>query len=716
MRVGKWFHRKEQEAEKAPWRVLLELSFTELDRQLHRDTIERLFEEIEKIPDYELRIPELTDDDKESLSYAFRAMQVIERSNARKHTQAAYYQSMVDRYVLLRGKAERDRVMLDFLSILDDDPRRLRGDAKAFKQRWADFGLVTERHQRIVLREEMLQELCLDIVAKYVSSVLSTRSELTEENVGFAESVLKALNLEQFLTEIMNDSRRWQTQIAAFDTLAKIVHALPQGAQFRILSLETSALVMRFCTDPNANVWQQISAIGLLAQSDPLGVMDVIQQRLLADELPIKSDDLFVRRGIIEIIGREFSNEAGFDYLAQLVRKRDPSDYVRMKLVQTIATFKTVESRAILHDYVRGEPDETSFQVRAQAAFEWGTIGRDAVDAGDDALLADAIRELAWAIAEGDDTLLRRAALEEAARIANHRETVLEKRRVDELDKTILDAIQTVFERPTVTASEVNWAADAWVQVVVGTMPDYYLVRDNLEPRLEQTYSGQSFTIARDQLPVDEDALGLILAYLTRRDFGVYVAWHEDHARVYRGNRMRLSLWRILYEVRNPNPAKRQAVRHTVARRFDGTIRAHSGILAEITQTKVPGEPLYLANEGSWRRYLPLVDDYLSMCRRSHAGRVVRLYSSFGITTIRGPADPMRCWRNFFLMSWKYRDYAELRNANPLHKQYSDAREYVEAVNQRFGIETRFIPYSYEYEGERVELRVPTVQAVFETR
>jgi len=716
MRVGKWFHRRAEVTEKAQWRILLELTFSELDRQLHRDTIERLFAEYEHIPPYHVRIPELSDEEKDSLSYAFRAMRVIERSNERKHTQSTYYQGMVERYVLLRGKEERDRVMLDFLATLDNNPVRLRGDAKAFKHRWADFSLVTERHLRFIQREEMLQELCLDIVAHFISQVLAAHAELTEENVTLAQRILRELNLEAFLTELMEHSRRWQTQVAAFETLAKIVRAMPQGAQFRILSLETNALIMRFCTDPTTNVWQQIAAIGLLAQCDPLGVMEVIQQRLLPEEVPAISDDLFVRRGIVEIIGREFPNEAGFDYLAQLVQKRDPSDYVRVKLVQTLATFKTEEARALLRGYLHGEPDERCSQVRAQAAFEWGAIGREAVDNGDEALLAEAIHQLTWAIAEGDDPLLRRAALEEAALVANRRESVLEKRHLDALDKSILDAIQTAIEREDITPQEINWAAEAWVQVVVATNPVYYEVLRVLQPRIEQTYSGHSFDIASSELPDDEDALGMSLAHLTRRDFGVYLEWRQDRVRVYRGNRMRLTFWRVLYELRNPNPAKRQGFRHTVARRFRGTLRAHSGILAEITQTKVPGEPLYLEHEGSWRRHLPLVDDYLSICRRSDAGKTVRLFSSFGITSIQGPAELLRAWRNLFLMSWRFRDYAELRNANPLHKQYDDPRAYIEAMRRDFGIETQFTPYSYEYGGERIELRVPRVQSIFESR
>lgn len=715
MRVGDRFNRRVREIQKAPWRIGVELAFSELNRLLHRDTIERLFNEFEALPDYDPRIAGLSEDEKQSLSYAFRAMEIVRRSNNRKKYLTASYQEMINRYSLLRGKEERDRVMLGFLSLLEKNPRRLRGDAKAFRRRWADLGLVTERCQRVLFREEMLQELCLDIVGHFLAAVLATRSELTEENVAFAETLLKRMDVERFLTEVMEGSRRWQTRVAAFETLAKIVNALPQGAQFRILSLETSALVMRFCTDPDENVWAQIAAIGLLARSDPLGVMEVIEQRLLAEEVPSKSDDLFVRRGIVEVIGREFPNEAGFEYLARLAQKRDPSDFVRVKLVETLATYPTPQARNLLREYLRGGLGETCPQVRAQAAFAWGHLGRNAVDAGDEALLAEAVEELSWAIAKGELPLLRRAALEEAAHLVRHRENVLEKGHLDAYDKQILDAIQFALDQLTPFAPDpqITWAADAWLQIVVVTTPEFPRVREVLLSRIEETDSGRFFDLPRDELPEDEETLGRILAYLTLQDFGLYVEWRGDSARIYRGYRMRFALWRALHELRNPSPAKRQGFRHTVGRQFRGTLRAHSGILAEVTQTKVPGEPLYLASEASWRRHLPLVDDYLSLCRRLHAGREVRLFSSFGVTTLQGPADALRRWRTFFRMSWNFPHYAELRNANPLHKQYTRPREYIEAVRRDFGIETRFTPHAYLYEGEKIPLRVPSVEEAF---
>lgn len=716
MRVGNWFNRRVREIQKAPWRIGIELAFSELDRLLHRDTIERLFNEFETLPDYDPRIAGLTEDDKQSLSYTFRAMEIVRRSNERKNHLTAYYQEMVSRYSLLRGKEERDHVLLDFLSLLDKNPHRLRGDAKALKHRWADFGLVTERYQRLLFREEMLQELCLDIVGYFLVSVLAPRSELTEENVSFAETLLKRMDVEHFLRDVMNSSRRWQTRVAAFEALAKIVHVLPQGAQFRILSLETTALVMSFCTNPGENVWAQISAIGLLARSDPLGVMEVIEQRLLSEKIPSKSDDLFVRRGIVDIIGREFPNEAGFEYLARLAHKRDPSDFVRLKLVETLALYPTPEARNLLREYLRGGLNETCPPVRAQAAFAWGHLGRNAVDAGDQTLFAQAVEELSWAIAHSDLPLLRRAALEEAVHLVRHRESILQKGSLDASDKKILDAIQLAIDCLTPLENrkaEINWAADAWLQIVVVTLPEFSQVRETLLSRLEETDSGHFFDLPRTELPENEETLGQILAYLTLQDFGLYVEWRGDSARIYRGYRMRFALWRALYELRNPNPAKRQGFRHTVGRKFRGTLRAHSGILAEVTQTKVPGEPLYLAVEASWRRHLPLVDDYLSLCRQVHAGREVRLFSSFGVTTLQGPADALRRWRIFLRMSWNFAHYAELRNANPRHKQYPHPREYVETMRRDFGIETHFTPHSYVYEGKKIPLRVPSVEETF---
>ncbi|MCU0861900.1 MAG: hypothetical protein MUE65_06255, partial [Methanomassiliicoccales archaeon] len=101
----------------------------------------------------------------------------------------------------------------------------------------------------------------------------------------------------------------------------------------------------------------------------------------------------------------------------------------------------------------------------------------------------------------------------------------------------------------------------------------------------------------------DADLSGRVLAVLSQADFGFDVTLRGHRIRVTRGEVFGFRLWRFLHELRNPSPDKRQAFRHTIGRIFRGTIRSPSGILCELAETRVPGEPLFISEEGGWRPY-----------------------------------------------------------------------------------------------------------------
>src|SRR5207253_4718481 len=85
------------------------------------------------------------------------------------------------------------------------------------------------------------------------------------------------------------------------------------------------------------------------------------------------------------------------------------------------------------------------------------------------------------------------------------------------------------------------------------------------------------------ELPADADdeLIARVLADLTRRDWGVSASRRGDRLRVWRGDRFRRRLWRVLAELRMPLPNKRQAWVHTVGRVYPGELRAHPGLLEE---------------------------------------------------------------------------------------------------------------------------------------
>src|SRR5262249_26809297 len=147
-------------------------------------------------------------------------------------------------------------------------------------------------------------------------------------------------------------------------------------------------------------------------------------------------------------------------------------------------------------------------------------------------------------------------------------------------------------------------------------------------------------------------------------------------------------LWRVLHEVRNLDSAKRQAFRHTTGRFFRGALRVHPGMMAELMETKVPGERLWNEAEQSWRRLLPVVDDYLSLFswlpwRRQRAARIV---SSQGVTEIRDTNGFFRGLGRYLKMCWRYAQLAGLRNAHERNKVFSDPAKFAAVMREEYGI------------------------------
>ena len=126
-------------------------------------------------------------------------------------------------------------------------------------------------------------------------------------------------------------------------------------------------------------------------------------------------------------------------------------------------------------------------------------------------------------------------------------------------------------------------------------------------------------------MPADPTFLGRVLAELSRRDFplsatfstassscGAAIATAAGY-----GASSRAALAQA-EQAASASPHRRP--------RDGGPLRAPPGGLDEVTSTVVPGERVYVAEEGGWGRHLPTVDDMLDL--PIWTGDPVRVYSS----------------------------------------------------------------------------------------
>jgi hypothetical protein len=610
--------------------------------------------------------------------------------------------------------AEREELMIEFLALITP-PERLAGDRAAFR-RYMGLDCVAERYQRALevkyRREEILAKTIGALASRVIVAVLrepepdsgevrpendaAPRKPREERALARVNALLRDIAIEPLLLGQVRDAKRWQNRVAAFHAIGQLAASLPPAGRSRLLSAETSNFLIRCCLDADENVWIQRGALELLCDIAPKEALRVLERRILADGAGRK-DDMFVRAHAVFLLPRVAPEARSVELLARLVRRPEPSEYVRMQVVRTLAGGRTYEAERLLLELVRGEGDrrDRSPRVRAEAATEWRKKAER-----DPAKEEIAARVLAWLIRRDDALLVRRVAFEEAAALAAHRQRRTRKYKIDRLDHILLEAIDEVCRAdPDIGVRRL--AEEAREAIIVRNLPAFAWVEGRIAQPLAALDEHSDLRLPRRDVTLPEEILGRILAWFTRDDFGIVIDRRGSELVFRKGDRIRRRLWRILHEFRNLDTAKRQAFCHTTGRVFRGEVRIHPGMLAELMETKVPGERLWNEAEQSWRRFLPLVDDYLSLFswlpwRRQ---RTARIYSSQGVTEIRDTNGFFQGLRRYLKMSWRYAFLAGLRNAHERNKVFSDPSKFVEIMREEYGIETRFTPAEYQFDG-----------------
>jgi len=150
--------------------------------------------------------------------------------------------------------------------------------------------------------------------------------------------------------------------------------------------------------------------------------------------------------------------------------------------------------------------------------------------------------------------------------------------------------------------------------------------------------------------------------YLASSDWPIYVDYSKVSHKVIRGYQFIAKFWRIFYELKNSRPDKRQAYRHTISRKSSFSIRFASRVLAEVSQTMVPGEPLVIPTEGSYRDFLPLVNEFIPSFLDFFYPKKRRIVSSFGLTKITLPNKFVERVYAYYKISTHFYSFSQKRN------------------------------------------------------
>lgn len=549
--------------------------------------------------------------------------------------------------------------LLQYAADLGASARQLAGDRAALS-RWFAADALHDRHYRRVADIERQLGLLLQLYG------LQCRFSIAN---GDPDHQWRQLGAEATLAPFIADDGNQHLRFEAFRALAEGLRALPLELNRTALSPATNQYIYRLSLEPRQAVWLQCEALSLLDAISEEDFLHVAEHRLAH---PAAGDDLFVRRHCVTLLARQLDRGSAwttpFEHAAT-----DDKPYVRQAVARLLTTAPVdVAQRCLATLLADSEPT-----VRGQAILALAelvpTLGRPSC-----------IERLIATLSSDDNAFVLRCALKAAETFATGDGTI----NIPDDLTSLIDAADHL----AVTGEDLRvrrWAAEAveWLRLHEDADARAWL------PGLAQAVAACPAGQARD-LPATFDTLpagliGRLAQILARRDFGLHFE-RRRHWRVHRGHRFAFRSWRWLHELRHPSPDKRQAFRHTVGRIFRGSVHAPSAILAELSETKVPGEPLFMVEEGGWRPYLPLPDQILSALDEPRRQRPLFIYSAVGVTEVRVPVSLTSRLRARIALTRHFAEFARLRNWHADSQR--SPNDYAQAL-ATLGIELKFSPY-----------------------
>lgn len=493
------------------------------------------------------------------------------------------------------------------------------------------------------------------------------------EQVGY-QALWKQMDLEAAVLEIHEYHGDSRVVSAAFECLVNSVDGIPAALVEEIIGDLALRTIYRSALDQHQDVWVQSAALRLLRK---VSLKSFCTAGIWSFVKPTDGDRLFVRRKLVEMLPtviEERPDMAG--WLTRLVD--DPSPHVRQAVARAAVIGPESMVFRLLESLCRQDP-EPSVRAASLLALPEHAQNPDRREFIEQ-LLEDALRN-------DQDVFVLRVAIQVAE--AHCRSAQL-------ADPEFVRRVEAVLvSRYSITedARARRHFAEALERFWCIGDPEASHLFGLLRERIDRMRPGHSIRLPKAWTQtIALEKLGRVLAVLAQSDFPLelYRTFLRRGWCLMRGDRMRPRFWRILHELRIAASDKREAYPHTVGRRFNGPILAPSGILGELSETKVPGEPLSHADEGSWRPYLPLPDHVLASLE---TGRQMHIYTAEGVTRITPPRNGIRQFSAWFRISLGFSGIARARNWRPGGAEAPTA--YAEALRGK-GVDLSIEPHATE--------------------
>ncbi len=576
-------------------------------------------------------------------------------------------------------KEDKETLIIMLITDLGATPAEIRADKKALS-RWLGRDTVLERCTTRIGASEYKIAFYLHCLASVAIKALAT----THSESGL-QRVWKQLRLEKLLETILGYVGDERLREAVFRCLADTLKILPQTVRSKAVKDSTVAFVYRSALDVHQQVWIQVQSLRLLAVLSDQSLERALRNRL---EIPGDGDDIFVRKQAVLLIG-EYLEPYG--QLLNLLPKMitDPSPYVRQAIPQVLSRALTSGKGSDQHDQLFDLLHhllltEECHEVRAAALL---ILPKLIIQEQFTALVTKLLLHLLRV--EKQSFVLRTG-------LKVFRETLLLLKETNQQQAAwFYEQLRAHLDHLHGTAEDLSvrrWTAQAINFAEVHLHRNMEILWKKLDAELSQLKLGKRKSLPKKWFKeINDEQLGQVLSLLAEESGGLTIDKRLFRYRISKGDRFDFCLWRFFHELCHPSPDKRQAYSHTTGRVYCGEIHAPTPIMAELTQTKVPGEPLLHSTEDGWRPYLPLVDQLLASLRGLFKGSSLHIFTAEGTTEIVPPTNPLKRYWARVVLTFSYSRYAALRNWQ--EKSGEQPSAYIRNL-EKLGFQVTFSGYS----------------------
>ena len=620
-----------------------------------------------------------------------RAAQIAAIAEGQRESLARNFTLYAQRF----GKAdplEQAQLIETYLRDTVQAPNALRADVAAMR-RHLGFDALRERNLALMLDRTIATELGLWFLAQALPEVRKDAD---------AAAQLQASRLLKLASNQLDSAVRWQVRWAAGHALEGCIGLINDRSN----AVTTDASIDQLLTTlddvigrQDEHPWVQAAALYCASALSPAAAIRRCEASLNATT---GAFDMYRRKLILRHVSKTVPIETAVEIITSRIQAVDDSEHVRLGAVefaadmlrQLTATPTSIAAHTLASNYLIAMTtmQEPSFRVRAKAAIVLAALARDAVPA--------VVRELIVATlveATGDSVpFTANVACDELAALADHW-AAHDQPYLSAAAPAWLDALHIQLRAPGIAPHSAESISACAEHIHHAADPQKRELLRTIESALQTVAPGQRTVVQLDELAgvINPDEVARGLGELTRRNWGVSAKLRGHRLTVWRGDRFRRRFWRIVHELRNPLPNKRQAFWHTIGRTYPGPMRAHPGLLDEATATTVPGERVTVDSEGSWGRHLPPVDDALDAATATHP---ITVASSYGLTTLQPPASRWQRMRNRVVLAWRYRELAATRLSSLGTYRDRFRRRYVEELRQRYGVTVSFTPHERNHD------------------